>query len=168
MFMQGADYATIASALLLEREQVVKWSLQSSWNKQRVALINEAAIDIQPKLKEIIQRNILEVASRQLVTSEMIDSHIHAHLIKPKLGTKALSDISRAAVSSASIASKVVGLERATEDVGRKPATIQFNLQVNVGGQKENASVTIETAPPSLPASEPDLPDPFEDPIAPF
>jgi hypothetical protein len=132
MFITGKPLQEIMCELDVPYATLKSWIKRNHWVQQRNALINESAIDVQQQLKALLSANVLQVAERQLATAEKLDGHINEHLDKPSLGTKAIADLSRAAVSSAKIASDVVGLGKATEEASKKPCSIQFNLQVSV------------------------------------
>ena len=132
MFMGGRTNQDICRELDVREHDLKHWIRSNDWTRQRNALINEAAVDVQQQLKDLITANILQVAERQLMTAEKLDGHIQLHLDMKSVGTKALADLSRAAVSSAKIASDIVGLGRATEEASKKPSSIQYNLMVIV------------------------------------
>jgi len=144
MFITGKPVLEITKELDVPHAILKSWIKRNRWVVQRNALINESVANVQEQLKVIISANILQVAERNLDTAEQIDDHIQIHLAKPTLGTKAIADLSRAAVSSAKIASAVVGLERATEEAAKPVGPIQWNIQLLVDDQAPKA-ITADT-----------------------
>jgi hypothetical protein len=152
MFLLGKSALQIGMELKIPVADVKHMARHNGWTSQRNALLNETKPTVQAQLQAVMADNIVKVAQRNLDTAEQLDDHIHVHLAKKKLGTKAIADLSRAALSTAKMAGDIVGLGKATEDAGKIQGPVTWNIAVQV----------VNNPPPAVPPDPPAINVPSE------
>lgn len=164
LYLAGKTYDEICTALSIPRARLAAYASRMGWSTHRSAIQESRAKTAAETFRKIQEEHIESVARRHLSIATTLDRHIVDGLAKKKVGARTLKDLSSTFVNSASVAAKIVGIDKLSSQAPGKPLLIQFNMQVN-GGKPSTATIGVSAtesnaASEGQPAALPE-PDPF-------